>query len=122
MKTRFDDKFWITGCGEVMQVKDMETEHMMNCVKMFVQKPERTIAMLIVDIEKHSDFYPVQPWNGSNAVENVVKESINNITSMTKAELIDYAMNSTLGKAMVEELCNRGVNVENYLTFINERN
>lgn len=118
MKTRFDEKLWITGCGEVLQLKDMETEHILNCLKMFIQKPDRTIAMLIRDIENHPDVCPFQPW-GSDLTD-VVNKSINNITSMTRPELITYALNSTLGKAMIDELNNRGVNVKNYIDVVTE--
>lgn len=118
MKTRFDNKCWITGCGEVLQIKDMETEHILNCLKMFIQKPDRTIAMLVRDIENQHDVCPFQPW-GSD-LNDVVNKSINNVTSMTKSELINYALNSILGMTMKEELKNRGVNVTNYMDVVND--
>ena len=120
MKTRFDDKCWITGSGEIIQISDMETDHILNCLKMFIRKPDRTISMLIYDIENHPDTCPFQPWG--NGLNDVVNKSINNITSMTKAELITYALNSTLGKTMSDELNNRGVNVNNYLDVVTEIN
>lgn len=85
MKTRFDDKCWITGNGEIIQISDMGTDHILNCLKMFIRKPDRTISMLIDDIENHPDTCPFQPWG--NGLNDVVNKSINNITSMTKAEL-----------------------------------
>lgn len=42
MKTRFDyPDVWITGCGEAIPVRNMETPHLLNTVKMLVRKPAR---------------------------------------------------------------------------------
>lgn len=41
MKTRFDGKLWIGAFGLALEVKDMETAHLLNTVKMLVQKPAR---------------------------------------------------------------------------------
>ncbi len=55
MKTRFDEtKYWITAGGEAIRLCDMETSHLLNTVKMLLQKPTRTQAMLVIDIERNS--------------------------------------------------------------------
>ena len=55
MTTRFDEsKYWITAGGEVIRLSDMETSHLLNTVKMLLQKPTRTQAMLVTDIERNS--------------------------------------------------------------------
>ena len=70
MKTRFDGKLWIGAFGLAIEVKDMETAHLLNTVKMLVQKPARVQAMLVNDIEDATfeDVYKRQgrrhcPWN-----------------------------------------------------------
>lgn len=117
MKTRFDGNVWITGCGEVMKIQDMETDHILNCLKMLIQKPDRTAAMLIHDIENAPETCPFDPWGDGMTIQ---KQSIYNITSMTKEDLVNYAMNSKLGSSMTEELKNRGVNIKNYIEVISE--
>lgn len=41
MKTRFDGKIWIMAFGVAVEVEKMETAHLLNTVKMLVQKPAR---------------------------------------------------------------------------------
>lgn len=41
MKTRFDGKIWVMAYGVAIEVKEMETAHLLNTVKMLVQKPAR---------------------------------------------------------------------------------
>lgn len=52
MKTRFDGKIWVMAYGVAIEVKEMETAHLLNTVKMLVQKPARVQAMLVDDIER----------------------------------------------------------------------
>ena len=60
MKTRFDiPNVWITAAGEVISVQNMETPHLLNTVKMLIQKPSRVLSMLIVDIENATFADPV---------------------------------------------------------------
>lgn len=51
MKTRFDySGVWITGVGEAVPVGNMETPHLLNTVRMLVQKPARTLSILVADL------------------------------------------------------------------------
>ena len=51
MKTRFDySGVWITGVGEAVPVGNMETPHLLNTVRMLVQKPARTLSILVAGI------------------------------------------------------------------------
>lgn len=61
MKTRFDGKLWIGAFGLAHEVKDMETAHLLNTVKMLVQKPARVQAMLVTDIEE-ATFEEQEAW------------------------------------------------------------
>ena len=48
MKTRFDySGVWITGVGEAVPVGNMETPHLLNTVRILVQKPARTLSILV---------------------------------------------------------------------------
>lgn len=51
MNTRFDGQLWIGAFGVTLEVKEMETGHLLNTVKMLLQKPARVQAMLMADIE-----------------------------------------------------------------------
>lgn len=113
MKTRFDSKVWMTGLGEVIPVEQMETDHLLNTLKMLVQKPNRTINMIIRDIETAPDTCPSSPFG--NGQQDIKHQSIRNVTSMTPTQLIEFALNSPLGLAMKKELTDRGVDVENYI-------
>ena len=111
MNTRFDGQRWIGAFGIVFEVKEMETEHLLNTVKMLLQKPNRVQAMLVTDIES-ATFAEPQVWT-ANRKEDIRKVSIHNITSLSSAELVEYVKGTTLFKAMLEELQTRGVNTEN---------
>ena len=41
MNTRFDGQLWIGAFGVTLEVKEMETSHLLNTVKMLLQKPAR---------------------------------------------------------------------------------
>lgn len=47
MNTRFDGQLWIGAFGVTLEVKEMETDHLLNTVKMLLQKPARVQAMLV---------------------------------------------------------------------------
>lgn len=111
MNTRFDGQRWIGAFGIVFEVKEMETEHLLNTVKMLLQKPNRVQAMLVTDIES-ATFAEPQVWT-ANRKEDIRKVSIHNITSLSSAELVEYVKGTPLFKAMLEELQTRGVNTEN---------
>lgn len=88
MKTRFDySGVWITGVGEAVPVGNMETPHLLNTVRMLVQKPARTLSILVADIE-HATFSDTV-WTPFNADDR--KQSLKNVTSLSDAELVEYA-------------------------------
>lgn len=110
MKTRFDyEGVWITGLGTALPVSDMETAHLLNTVRMLIQKPARTLSILISDIENAT--FSETVWTAYNAVDK--KQSLKNVTSLSDTELVEYAVNSPLFKSMIAELKNRGVNTDN---------
>lgn len=111
MNTRFDGQRWIGAFGIVFEVKEMETKHLLNTVKMLLQKPNRVQAMLVTDIESAA-FAEPQVWT-ANRKEDIRKVSIHNITSLSSAELVEYVKGTLLFKAMLEKLQTRGVNTEN---------
>lgn len=94
-----NSEYWIMGNGDAIAIEDMETNHLINTLRMFREKPNRTMSMLINDAEQLGSFFIND------------KYVLNRITSMSEAELIDYAMDSNLANAMIEELEKRGVNI-----------
>ncbi len=115
MKTRFDcADSWTTAAGEEIQIEEMTTIHLMNLFGMFVRRPDRTMAMLVSDIE--SGAYAERVWFPHKTED--VKQSITNVTGLSEAELINYALSSPLGRAIRAELVKRGVQLENSLTVI----
>lgn len=116
MKTRFDGTLWIGAGGTVFRPEEMETDHLLNTVKMLKSKPHITVNMIVRDIEAAPDFQPFEPFRAT--CEDIKRASLFNVTSMTPDQLADYALNSNLGKALKAELIRRGVNVENYLLMI----
>lgn len=117
MNTRFDSEEWITAQGEYIHVSNMETSHLINTLKMFIEKPLRVISMLIKDVDRLDVHKASAVWSKNNW-HDVRKQSIREITKMKPAECIEYALTSPLGSAMIKELSNRGVDVENIITFI----
>lgn len=114
MKTRFDGKLWIGAFGLALEVKDMETAHLLNTVKMLVQKPARVQAMLVTDIEE-ATFEEQEAWTPNGSGEDIRKKSLHNATSLTSEELVQYVTGTPLFKAMMDELEARGVNTENIM-------
>lgn len=91
MKTRFDySGVWITGVGEAVPVGNMETPHLLNTVRMLVQKPARTLSILVADIE-HATFSDTV-WTPFNADDR--KQSLKNVTSLSDAELVEYVQST----------------------------
>lgn len=113
MHTRFDNAtVWVTADHRHLNIKDMETSHLMNTYRMFIRKPYTIISMLIKDFEDASTNYSSEAWSPDAAQsDDVVKISIYTATSMTSDQLTDYAINSPLGRAIYAELENRGVNI-----------
>jgi len=111
MITRFDQKkTWTIAHGEKISIKDMETSHIINTVGMLVKKPLLVQSMLIRDVEEKT------PRNDNKIAwgtkpGNVANTSRFRITSMTLAETRAYVATTPLYIGMLEELCDRGVNV-----------
>lgn len=119
MKTRFDSTdSWATATGEVRALEDMTTPHLMNLYAMFIRRPDRTMAMLVADIE--SGDYADRVWKPTMRNEDTLSASISNATKMTTDELVSYALQSPLGEAIKKELVNRGVDVENTVRVLVE--
>lgn len=116
MKTRFDGTVWIGAGGTAFLPVEMDTDYLLNTLKMLKNRPAVVVTMVVRDIESTPDCCPFDPFG--NCHGDVVKQSLFNITSMTPEQVSAYALNSTLGTAMKAELISRGVNVENYLSMI----
>ena len=116
MKTRFDNYgLWITTHGEITSVCNMDTSHIMNTMRMFIQKPSRTMSMLIKDIEG-SEVSVLSAWEPNAKIS--LKQSLHNATSMTVDELKSYVKHTPLFQSMCDELGKRGVNVANILSVL----
>ena len=113
MKTRFDGKIWGMAYGVAIEVKEMETAHLLNTVKMLVQKPARVQAMLVDDIER-ATFADPTVWTPTGEGDTR-KLSLRNVTSLSADELTTYVTGTPLFKAMLEELETRGSNTENIM-------
>ena len=99
--------------GVTLEVKEMETGHLLNTIKMLLQKPARVQAMLVADIE-NATFAEPQAWT-ANRKEDIRKVSVHNITSLSAEELVEYVKGTTLFNTMLAELEARGVNTENIM-------
>lgn len=113
MKTRFYGKIWVMAYGVAIEVKEMETAHLLNTVKMLVQKPARVQAMLVDDIER-ATFADPTVWTPTGEGDTR-KLSLRNVTSLSADELTTYVTGTPLFKAMLEELETRGINTENIM-------
>lgn len=113
MKTRFDGKIWVMAYGVAIEVKEMETAHLLNTVKMLVQKPARVQAMLVDDIER-ATFADPTVWTPTGEGDTR-KLSLRNVTSLSADELTTYVTGTPLFKAVLEELETRGINTENIM-------
>lgn len=113
MKTRFDGKIWVMAYGVAIEVKEMETAHLLNTVKMLVQKPARVQAMLVDGIER-ATFADPTVWTPTGEGDTR-KLSLRNVTSLSADELTTYVTGTPLFKAMLEELETRGINTENIM-------
>lgn len=113
MHTRFDNAtVWVTADHRHLNIKDMETSHLMNTYRMFIRKPYTVLSMLIKDFEDAPTNYSSGAWSpDTDQNDDIVKVSIFTATSMTLEQLTEYATNSPLGRAIFMELANRGVNI-----------
>lgn len=126
MNTRFDNaKSWKTADGRVIEIKEMETSHIMNTLRLFIRKPYLIMSMIVKDFDEIPDNQTEQnygPWNPHyhNSQPNFKAESMYAVTSLTNDDLVSYAVDSALGRAMRDELASRGINVDNLLTMWKE--
>ena len=55
MKTRFDSvEIWRTNNDTAVSIKELETSHLMNIVRMLLRRPETVQTMLVCDIERQT--------------------------------------------------------------------
>lgn len=107
MKTRFDSaKVWRTSNDTTVSIKELETSHLMNIVRMLLRRPETVQTMLVCDIERQSR----NVWKANNIVDEDAVESIHNATSMTPREVIQWVQDTPLFNTIVFTLEGRGVN------------
>ena len=115
MTTRFDyDDGWITARGDRLTLEEMTTDHLLNLYGMLIRRPDRTMSILIADVE--SGDFSENVWVPRR--ESDTEQSIHNITSMSADDLVEYALNSPLGVGVREELIKRGVQIDNALSVI----
>lgn len=107
MKTRFDSaEVWRTNNDTMVSIKELETSHLMNIVRMLLRRPETVQTMLVCDIERQSR----NVWKANNIVDEDAIESIHNATSMTPREVVQWVQDTPLFNTIVITLERRGVN------------
>lgn len=107
MKTRFDSaEVWRTNNDTMVSIKELETSHIMNIVRMLLRRPETVQTMLVCDIERQSR----NVWKANNIVDEDAVESIHNATSMTPREVVQWVQDTPLFNTIVFTLEGRGVN------------
>lgn len=107
MKTRFDSaEVWRTNNDTMVSIKELETSHLMNIVRMLLRRPETVQTMLVCDIERQSR----NVWKANNIVDEDAIESIHNATSMTPREVVQWVQDTPLFNTIVFTLKGRGVN------------
>lgn len=74
MKTRFDSaEIWRTNNDTAVSIKELETSHLMNIVRMLLRRPETVQTMLVCDIERQTR----NVWRANDLVDEddaVMKE------------------------------------------------
>ncbi len=107
MKTRFDSaEVWRTNNDTMVSIKELETSHLMNIVRMLLRRPETVQTMLVCDIERQSR----NVWKANNIVDEDAIESVHNATSMTPREVVQWVQDTPLFNTIVFTLEGRGVN------------
>lgn len=107
MKTRFDSaEVWRTNNDTMVSIKELETSHLMNIVRMLLRRPETVQTMLVCDIERQSR----NVWKANNIADEDAIESIHNATSMTPREVVQWVQDTPLFNTIVFTLEGRGVN------------
>lgn len=108
MKTRFDSaEIWRTNNDTAVSIKELETSHLMNIVRMLLRRPETVQTMLVCDIERQTR----NVWRANDLVDEDAVASIHNATSMTPlVRLFSGYRVRPLFTAIVITLEGRGVN------------
>lgn len=115
--TRFDRTIWENSKGEVNDVQEMETGHLLNILKMLMVKPYKITSMVVFDIEK---FYRPTSYVKRNWVIHEEQVDMSEISQMNAFTLREFALNSTFGQAAQRELNKRGINLREYLNMVME--
>ena len=101
-----ENQIWRTNNDTTVSIKELETSHLMNIVRMLLRRPETVQTMLVCDIERQSR----NVWKANNIVDEDAVESIHNATSMTPREVIQWVQGTPLFTTIVFTLEGRGVN------------
>ena len=73
MKTRFDSaEIWRTNNDTAVSIKELETSHLMNIVRMLLRRPETVQTMLVCDIERQTR----NVWRANDLVDEDAVASI----------------------------------------------
>lgn len=89
MKTRFDSaEIWRTNNDTAVSIKELETSHLMNIVRMLLRRPETVQTMLVCDIERQTR----NVWRANDFVDEDAVASIHNATSMTPREIVQWVL------------------------------
>lgn len=62
MKTRFDGTVWIGAGGTAFLPAEMDTDHLLNTLKMLKNRPAVVVTMVVRDIESTPDCCPFDPF------------------------------------------------------------
>lgn len=121
MFTRFDDTAWIANNSQRQNVESMETDALLEVAKALYSNPACIVKLMVRDVEQQASPHIVEedfpkPWNRN--WELALRESIQEITSLSADELVNYAFNSKLGRSIQAELSQRGVNLSNFLSMV----
>lgn len=104
MKTRFDNNdVWINKRGKAVLICNMKTGHILHCVRMMKERPDKVLHTIVSDIDN------------ARVSEQERREAFQDVTSLIPEKMAECVESSPLFKAMVAELEKRGVNVSNIL-------
>lgn len=125
--TRFDQPVvWATSTHKGTFLTEMDTEHLMNILAMFIRHPLRTQQMMVYDLQEVANSpyspqrhhsppveYPVPGWRNyvpNSQDHSFIYHAVYSVTSQDLEETRLFAMSSPLGEAIQEQLRSRGIN------------
>lgn len=96
-------------------IEKMDTTHIINLISMLLNKPEKTLSMLLDDVDS--------PKYSTVNVPTIIMEEIKKdlrykITSQRREDLVSIGYYSPLFRALINELNQRGLNSDVLLTTI----